>query len=229
MITTTPAAARPSLSDVFKDPATVKLAAAACAHDEEQARRAVQEGAQLNKGGVAGATPLHWAFGMCDPEAMSILVKLGADPNFTEPGDDAAGPLVWLAAQKGRIRELEVLLKAGGDPNTKLGGYTAFLAAIQAGHRDIAEILLAHGVSINGTALSNGKGATALGTAVMNRRFGLGIWLLENGYTNSPVTEYGLLVDIRDQGGFFLPSKRAELAQLLNMMEKRIAALRPTD
>ena len=72
-----------------------------------------------------GKTPLHWASSSwaSSPEAVTLLLDAGADPNATDDSGDT--PLHEAASGKGRVRPktvtavITLLLDAGADPNAK--------------------------------------------------------------------------------------------------------------
>jgi len=68
-----------------------------------------------------------------------------------------------LAASKGDVTQVEALLKAGANPNSRdRDGNTALLYAAVNGHRDIAELLIAHGADINAREIFHNRSALIL-------------------------------------------------------------------
>ena len=73
---------------------------------------------------------------------------------------DGATPL-FLASQNGSAAMIEILLKAGADPNAPIlsHGETALMMAARSGKLDAVKILLDHGAQVN--AKENLRGTTA--------------------------------------------------------------------
>ena len=72
--------------------------------------------------------------------ALYVLVTRGADVNATvaESGNTA----LMLAANRGRLEAVRMLLQAGADPNLKAkDGWTALQAAEMIGDDEIVELL----------------------------------------------------------------------------------------
>ena len=107
-----------------KDPeGNTPLLAAVNAGNGVEARRLIDEGADINAANNTGITPLMNAAGMGDKELVELLIKKGADVNHRTPGNYT--PLMQ-AALVGQTEIVKVLLDAGADPNVKdTGGRTA--------------------------------------------------------------------------------------------------------
>ncbi|NNM67742.1 MAG: ankyrin repeat domain-containing protein [Spirochaetales bacterium] len=90
-------------------------------------------------------TPVVWAVLRGSQDALAVLLKEGADPNTRT----AAGvPVLFLAAQAGRLDETQLLLAAGANPllEDALGG-TWLAAAAQGPSTDLVKEALARGLS----------------------------------------------------------------------------------
>ena len=89
--------------------------------------------------------------------SVAFLISHGADPNLRDPGGDT--PLGWVIArsknnvsQETQAAVVDLLLKAGANPNTDVSqysGYTPLMAAANSGNTLIVKQLLAHGVDVN--------------------------------------------------------------------------------
>ena len=135
--------------------------------------------------GVAPA--LFWAMKHDSPSLAHLLLEYAAEPNFvhTEPGYGTmfqSTPL-HLAAQKGKLSQVRVLLDHGADanlgvwygemyygdpddPDSKFHGRTPLHEAAQHGHVDVARRLIHRGADIHArthegkTALELARGAS---------------------------------------------------------------------
>ena len=91
---------------------------------------------------------LHFAMNGVHGDVVDVLLARGADPDVRDDGDNAM-PL-HFAAERGAIDVVRALLAHGADPNGEgdmhelgiLGWAVCFDYAF---HRDVAEVLLAHG------------------------------------------------------------------------------------
>ena len=115
------------------------LLAAVNAGNGTEARRLIDEGADINVANNTGITPLMNAAGMGDKELVELLIKKGADVNHRTPGNYT--PLMQ-AALVGQTEIVKVLLDAGADPNVKdTGGRTALNYAEDQKKDDIIKLL----------------------------------------------------------------------------------------
>jgi ankyrin repeat protein len=105
---------------------------------------------------LTGQTLLHAACDIgcftviydCIPQCvLDLFIKEGLDLNAMNCGYTA----LWLAAQKGRVRDVEQLIIAGADFN-RLGNnvfcaspHSPLEAALRAGHHDVVALLRRHG------------------------------------------------------------------------------------
>jgi hypothetical protein len=87
-------------------------------------------------------TPLVWAAGHAQQDAVQILLEHNAKPN-TET-DDGITPLLSAVAA-GSLPCLEVLIQAGADPNIRAGGATPLHIAADSGNTEVIKCLLKAG------------------------------------------------------------------------------------
>jgi ankyrin repeat protein len=98
---------------------------------------------------------------------------------------------MWLAAVNGSAEVIDLLLKAGADPNTTMtGGETAMMTAARAGKADALKLLAGHGADVNAR---DARGQTALMWAASRNNAAAVRLLKEVGAdisvrTNNPVT-----------------------------------------
>ncbi len=92
-----------------------------------------------------GFTALHLACYFGQPEAVSLLLRAGADVAAPAGNAMRLRPL-HSAAIAGQVEPCRLLLAAGADPNQALqGGYRPLHAAALRGSMALADLLLAHG------------------------------------------------------------------------------------
>ena len=102
---------------------------------------------------------LHWAIADESKKGTEILLEFGADPNIRFPSVCKQGrfrefkrsstPLM-MAAQKGSLELVELLLSAGADWSLQTDrGKTAVSLASRAGHTDVLKRLEQAGAKIN--------------------------------------------------------------------------------
>jgi len=96
-------------------------------------------------------------------EAIPVLIRAGASPNFKAP--TGWTPLLQ-AANRGHTESVRALLEAGADPNNQdvFAAHTPLILAAKYGHVDVIKVLLDAGADVNRqnqwgvTALSNASG-----------------------------------------------------------------------
>ncbi|KAH7652308.1 26S proteasome regulatory complex subunit PSMD10 protein [Dioscorea alata] len=84
-------------------------------------------------------TPLVWAAGHGQQEAVKILLENSANPNIET--DDGITPLLSSVAA-GSLSCLELLIQAGANPNIVAGGATPMHVAADIGSKEIVNCLL---------------------------------------------------------------------------------------
>jgi hypothetical protein len=88
------------------------------ADDPAAVDAAIADGAKANARGAHGVTPLAYAVGTGRKRAAQALVRHKADPNLKdEEGDNAVTLAVTAYARDPSL--LDLVLDAGGDPNTR--------------------------------------------------------------------------------------------------------------
>jgi ankyrin repeat protein len=130
----------------------------------------VESGASITSAPPGGRIPLHSAILSCNLPLVEYLLSAGADPKAVNPeGEDAVATAVlssmWrLDGYENLPAILEVLLKAGGDPNHVLGsGRTPIMWAAGGNDTAIVRILVEGGANPSAVAAN---GATPFGEAV---------------------------------------------------------------
>ena len=131
-------------------------------------------------GRFADATLLHFAAGAGCLEVVTLLLRLGVDPNIQGRGRT---PLYCVANECASERGPEVvcaLVRAGADVNACAGvtRATALHMAARRGHVEIARALLDSGAAANAR---DRKGDTPLQRAINCRKNGVSQLLLERG------------------------------------------------
>jgi uncharacterized protein len=124
------------------------------------------------------ASELHSAVLAGDLVAAQDALRTGADPNARDP---LGYPPLQLAAARGQVQMVELLLTAGADPllpDTRMGASPLHKAAI-GGVVEVAELLLARGAFIDQRAPIDGQ--TPLFDAVLYKRLAMTEFLLDRG------------------------------------------------
>lgn len=158
--------------------ASSDVADAAMKGNKQAVRSLIQQKANVNAPQADGTTALHWAVRADDLETAQLLIGAGA--KVTAANRDGATPLL-LAAINGNAPMLEVLIKAGADPNTPLtkSQDTALMMASRTGKTDAIKALLDHGAHVN--AKETWGDTTALMWAVSERHPAAVKMLVERG------------------------------------------------
>jgi ankyrin repeat protein len=113
--------------------------------------------ADVNAPQPDGATALHWAAYLEDPETAALLIRAGAQ--VSAPNNYGVTPLA-LASQNGNAAVLDHLLKAGADPNSAVRSEeTALMLAARTGKVDALKVLLDAGADVNAKEAWNGQTA----------------------------------------------------------------------
>lgn len=114
-------------------------------------RNFIHEGANVN------GTASHLAAWKGNTNMLRILLDLGADVNWKNPGWNET-PLYW-AALYGKRESAALLIERGADLNARLAdGTTALATAAHFGHQNVVALLLEKGAD---TSFRNTRGLTA--------------------------------------------------------------------
>ena len=90
----------------------------------------------------SGSNALHTATKKGNVEVVKTLINLGFPINcIKNNGTTAAG----IAAQKGRLDILEIIVEAGADLSITSGGKEPLILAIKSNHLEIVDFLLKKG------------------------------------------------------------------------------------
>ena len=171
-------------AEYFQGAAQVKLAEAASESDLNGMGAAIANGAEVNKEGRDGITPLFWALSKQEFPAFQLLLEQGADPNKIMDGgrDSNAGysSALAMAAAIPDSRYLQAALQHGGDPNLSMNGWhqPVIYQAIMHGNLDNVKLLVEGGADIN---YQDKAGQTPLITAVLATQYKIALYLLRSG------------------------------------------------
>ncbi|XP_062004664.1 uncharacterized protein LOC133721905 [Rosa rugosa] len=113
----------------------------------ELLRYLISKGVDVNSQSDAGS-PLIWAAGHDQPDAVKVLLEHHANPN-AESDDDITPLLSSVAA--GSLACLELLIQAGAKVNMSAGGATPLHIAADIGNLEIIKCLLKAGADPNVT------------------------------------------------------------------------------
>jgi ankyrin repeat protein len=167
----------------------------------------VRAGADTKRPHVEVETPLMAMARSGRVEGVKMLLEAGADANATDAYQEQTA-LMW-AATEGHTDVIKALLAAGADPNRKAhvnaiserknsdfptGGFTALMYAAREGHEAAVRALVAGGADLKAT---NGDGASAMVTAIVNDRFDLAKVMLDLGADANDGSLY-FAVDMHD-------------------------------
>jgi uncharacterized protein len=121
----------------------------------------IQRGADINVASKSGFTALVFAAIKNDADSVKLLLKAGADPNYTVPGMDKA-KVLGIASAYSSSDAAMALLDGGADPNVAdRKGYTPLHIAAERGQLDLAKKLISKGANVN--AFANKTGALSDG------------------------------------------------------------------
>ncbi len=148
-------------------PADARLADAAMNGDRGTVQSLLKQKIDVNAPQGDGTTALHWAAFKDDLEIAQMLIQAGASVKAATR-NGALTPLV-MAARNGSAPMVDLLLKAGADPNTtSANGTTVLMQAAVAGNPDAIRLLLEKGANPNAKEKVNGQ--TALMFAAWENR-----------------------------------------------------------
>ncbi len=163
--------------DVFPDPRTAALAAAAADGDGARVRSLAAAGADPDGRGQRGTTPLQWALYHRSAEGLRALLAAGADPAL---GAEDGKTALHLAAMADDPRLLAALLEGGASPDVRdtVTGATPLASALMGERHQNVRALLAAGAQ---PGLADRMGNTPLHQAAKINEFGLALALLQAG------------------------------------------------
>jgi ankyrin repeat protein len=168
------------------------LHAAAANGDAAEIERLIAAGERPDIQDARSRTPLHVAVFRKHPQAVHVLLRLGANPNAR---DDQRFDALTIAAAQNDIDMVRIVLERGAAAGNVTGPYdgTALSAAAHRGHLDIVRVLIAAKAPLDHV---NARGWTALIETVV----------LGNGGPNfvaivKALVEAGADVDIKDRHG----------------------------
>src|SRR5262249_6368849 len=124
------------------------VADAAMKRDAETVRTLLQKNVDVNLGQPDGTTALHWAARWDDVATARDLI--GAGEIHCPQMREGASPR-FLATMIGNASMIELLLKAGADPNQPVlsHGETPLMMAARTGKPEAIKMLLDHGALVN--------------------------------------------------------------------------------
>lgn len=174
----------------YFDGRALQLAVASESGDSETIERLVkEEGVDPDKTFARrdGIPLLAWPLRARSLEGLAALLEAGADPNARE-SKQMNGEMIHFnnamvyAAKMDDPRYLELLLKHGGNPNTRnINNETLLLQAFLSGNQwKNIQVLIENGANINESSLSMGDD-TVLSWYTRRGGFDSAYWLLEHG------------------------------------------------
>jgi ankyrin repeat protein len=154
------------------------IADAAMSRNMSAVRSLLQQKADVNVPQRDGTTALHWAVRLDDVPLAELLVRSGA--RVTATNRFGVTPLS-LACINANAAMIDVLLKAGADPNAPLSelGETPLMMAAKTGNVEAVTVLLRHGAGVNSRETS--RGHTALIWAATEGHSAVVKLLIDNG------------------------------------------------
>ncbi len=175
-------------SHFFSDAQTVDLCVAILERDTEEVMRLLANGAEADKVGKEGMTPLMWSLGLKNKVAFDELLRRGADPSVVAK----RGITVFrLAAAMEDTSYLQSILANGGDPDSvsETTGKSILFGAIGKGRLQNAKMLVEAGADVNST--DDASWSPLLWSAALNQ-YHISHYLLEKGADPEYETEDGL-------------------------------------
>jgi len=152
----------------------------------------IKAGADPKRAHPEGETPLMAAARSGNVPAVRLLLEQKVDVNAAEKEQQTTA--LMRAAAEGHVDVVDVLLKAGADPNRQAhvtsltertinsdhptGGFTALMWASRNGNEAVVRRLAEGGANLN---LKNGDGASATMIAIYNDRFDIAATLAKLG------------------------------------------------
>ena len=136
-----------SMKDIFLDERVQRLIHAVAAGDTRAVEALVDDGVDVNASGAHGITPIWWMVWTSNVEGLKSLLDLGGQTTMVS--ERHRSPLA-LACLKGETEMTVLLIANGADVNyaNPADGRTPIFDAIGSLKIEIAELLLAHGASL---------------------------------------------------------------------------------
>ncbi|MCF6345183.1 MAG: ankyrin repeat domain-containing protein [Thiomicrorhabdus sp.] len=160
----------------FFEPDMIELITAIEKNDELKARSLIDQGLSLNVHGNEGITPLFWFTINKDKAAMRLAMKLGADPDFSDPDGDT--PLA-IVVESNDDEMLLILLEGGANPNTiDSDGQPVMFPSVANDRKEQLDMLIKFGGDINLTDKMN-KNSAMYGVRL--NKFKIVHYLIEKG------------------------------------------------
>lgn len=133
----------------------------------------------VNQHRLRGGTPLHWAVGSGNCEAIKLLLNYGADVNVFDDGGMTPLQGVIQSEQLNGSPAAKLLLSHGAalEPRDGLGS-TAVMVASNRGKTELVRLLAEAGADLNTTDFSS---LTCLHAAAFNAHLETFVWLLDRG------------------------------------------------
>ena len=145
-------------------PAETRVADAAMIGDVDAVHALIRQAVDVNSAQGDGMTALHWAAYNGDATLAQTLLYAGANTRATTRLG-AYTPL-YMASKSGHADIVDVLLKAGADPDTEAtGGITPLMMAASAGDATSVRLLTEAGADVNATETERGQTALAFAAA----------------------------------------------------------------
>ena len=120
--------------------------------DVAEARRLLDDGADVSLANNYGATAMGLAAEVADTEILKLLLEAGADADSPNPDGQTA---LLAVARTGNVEAAELLLDYGAtvDAREQWGGQTALMWASARRHPRMIEFLISNGADINARSL----------------------------------------------------------------------------
>jgi ankyrin repeat protein len=135
--------------------------------DQATVQALLRQKVDVNAAQGDGTTALHWAAFNDNLNLTKLLLAAGANVKATTR-DGAITPLM-MACRNGSAPMIDLLLKAGANPNSAtVTGTTALMMAASSGSADAVRVLLDHGANVNATDVAHGQTALMF-AASLNR------------------------------------------------------------
>ncbi len=164
--------------ELFLEPNTVALAAAAGHGDEQEIVRLVKLGADPNRVGRLDFTPLMWSIQVGSIVGFRSLLQLGARLDI--PAETGYSAMALVSGPAASREFLRIALQCGGNPNQLEAptGDTPLFFAVRSGDAERVRYLIAAGAAVNAR---NKRGITPLMECAITGHFDCAVVLLDKG------------------------------------------------